>query len=89
VFEFVGEILTNAEVMERNDLMSTSISYSHVDWKNEVTTTNYESLCMDGVVYSNVSHFLNHRCDSSDLLDTQVNPNFDCTVSLHGRYTVH
>jgi hypothetical protein len=78
VFEFVGEILTNAEMMERNDLMSTSISYSlqlNADWRNEVTATDYEALCIDGAVFSNVSRFLNHRCDGSNLLDMPVRIN--------------
>ena len=78
VFEFVGEILTNAKIMERNDLMSTSTSYSlqlDADWRNEVTATDYESLCIDDAFFSNLSHFLNHRCEGSNLLDMPVRIN--------------
>lgn len=86
VFEFVGEILTNAEMMERNDLMSTSTSYSlqlDADWRNEVTATDYEALCIDGAVFSNVSRFLNHRCEGSNLLDMPVRINDDNPYYYH------
>jgi hypothetical protein len=45
------------------------------DWRNEVIATDYEALCIDGAIFSNVSHFLNHRCDGSNLLDMPMRIN--------------
>ena len=47
----------------------------HINFSLMLIATNYEALCMDGVVFSNVSRFLNHRCDSSDLLDMPMRIN--------------
>lgn len=78
LFEFVGEICTNAEMMERNNSRKSSISYSlqlDADWHKEVISSDYDALCIDGAHFSNVSRFLNHRCEGANLIDMPVRIN--------------
>jgi SET domain-containing protein len=78
LFEFVGEICTNAEMIQRNYSRKSSILYSvqlDADWQEEVISSDYDALCIDGAHFSNVSHFLNHKCEGANLLDMLVRIN--------------
>ncbi len=66
VFEYVGEIVTNAELMQRRALEELGKSESFTlalddDWKSEEFVTDNMALCIDSTVNGNVSRFLNHR----------------------------
>ena len=66
VFEFVGEVVTNRELMQRRAMgkLGKCEAYTlalDADWRAEQTTTDETALCIDGTVFSNVSRFLNHR----------------------------
>lgn len=65
VCEYVGEILTNAELYER---VSQSKNEEHAypvlldaDWGSEVVLKDEEALCLDATNYGNVARFINHR----------------------------
>ena len=66
VFEFAGEIVTNAELMKRRasgklgKLEAFTLALD-ADWKSEQVVDDKVALCIDGTNFSNVSRFLNHR----------------------------
>lgn len=69
VFEYVGEILTNTEMYERNLAVEKKSNGCHTypvlldgDWGSEATLRDEEALCLDATHYGNVARFLNHRC---------------------------
>lgn len=66
VCEYVGEILTNMELYERNK--KTRINERHTypvsldsDWGSEQILKDEEALCLDATNYGNVARFINHR----------------------------
>ena len=68
VCEYVGEVLTNAElydrVSERESLNNHSHSYPvllDADWGSERVLKDEEALCLDATDYGNVARFINHR----------------------------
>lgn len=66
VFEYVGEIVTNAELMERRGTakLGTSDAFTlalDADWRSEQMVSDEVALCIDGTYFSNVARFLNHR----------------------------
>jgi hypothetical protein len=66
VFEYVGEIVTNAVLMQRRGAakLGTSEAFTlalDADWRSEQTVSNEEALCIDGTYFSNVARFLNYR----------------------------
>jgi SET domain-containing protein len=78
LFEFVGEICTNAKMIQRNNSMKSSISYSlqlDADWQKEVISSDSDALCIDDAHFSNILHFLNHKCEGAKLLDMHVRIN--------------
>jgi hypothetical protein len=65
-------------MIQRNYSRKSSISYSvqlDADWQEEVISSNYDALCIDGAHFSNVSRFLNHKCEGANLLDMPVRIN--------------
>jgi len=64
VCEYVGEILTNAELHKRNLRRSNDKhSYSvllDTDWGSRALKED-ELLCLDATFYGNVARFINHR----------------------------
>ena len=66
MFEFAGEIVTNAELMKRRasgklgKLEAFTLALD-ADWKSEQVVDDKVALCIDGTNFSNVSRFLNHR----------------------------
>lgn len=66
VFEYVGEIVTNAELMQRRGAAKLGKSEAFTlaldaDWQSEEMLSDEVALCIDGTHFSNVSRFLNHR----------------------------
>lgn len=78
VCEYVGEVLTNTELYERN-LQNSKRSARHTypvqldaDWGSESILEDEELLCLDATFYGNVARFINHRCYDSNLLEVPV-----------------
>ena len=65
VCEYVGEILTNTELYERNQITGkTKHTYPvtlDADWGTEGVLNDEETLCLDATFYGNVARFINHR----------------------------
>ena len=65
VCEYVGEILTNNELDERN-MARTGKRHTYplmldADWGTEQILSDDEALCLDATLHGNVARFLNHR----------------------------
>ena len=68
LFELTGEIVTNWELMERNQLIHKLLGFQQIhtlqldaSWLAEVMATDNSSLCIDATHYGNVARFLYHR----------------------------
>uniref|UniRef100_A0A7N0U8S0 SET domain-containing protein n=1 Tax=Kalanchoe fedtschenkoi TaxID=63787 RepID=A0A7N0U8S0_KALFE len=75
VCEYVGEILTNAELFERN--MKNTLKHSYpvlldADWASEKVLKDEEALCLDATTFGNVARFINHRCFDSNMVEIPV-----------------
>lgn len=78
VVEYHAEICTNAETMRRTVMRERNGWYSlslDADWRAEAASNDDTALNLDGVLYGNVSRFLNHRCEDSNLMDMPVRIN--------------
>lgn len=78
VCEYIGEILTNTELYERNEQRKKK-NERHTypvlldnDWGSEQVLKDEEALCLDATHYGNVARFINHRCFDSNLIDIPV-----------------
>uniref|UniRef100_A0A0D3CMU0 SET domain-containing protein n=1 Tax=Brassica oleracea var. oleracea TaxID=109376 RepID=A0A0D3CMU0_BRAOL len=76
VCEYIGEILTNTELYERN-IRSTSERHTYpvtldADWGSEKDLKDEEALCLDATICGNVARFVNHRCEDANLIDIPV-----------------
>ncbi|KAK9061641.1 hypothetical protein SSX86_018823 [Deinandra increscens subsp. villosa] len=77
ICEYVGEILTNTELYERNkqsrkNERHTYPVYLDSDWGSEQVLKDEEALCLDGTYFGNVARFINHRCHDSNLIEIPV-----------------
>ncbi|MCL7023629.1 hypothetical protein MKW94_015150 [Papaver nudicaule] len=77
VCEYVGEIVTNTELYERNLRNSGNKRHTYpvtldADWDSEVGLKDEEALCLDATFYGNVARFINHRCFDATLIDIPV-----------------
>ncbi|KAI3772955.1 hypothetical protein L6452_04151 [Arctium lappa] len=77
VCEYVGEVLTNAELYNRVSQNSNKNEYAHpvlldADWGEESELKDEEALCLDATHYGNVARFINHRCFDSNLVEIPV-----------------
>ncbi|GAA0150655.1 histone modifying enzyme [Lithospermum erythrorhizon] len=76
ICEYVGEIITTMELVERNmKNMDMQHSYNVVldaDWRSSRRLKNEEALCLDGASYGNVARFINHRCHDANMIDIPV-----------------
>ncbi|KZV24291.1 histone-lysine N-methyltransferase SUVR1 [Dorcoceras hygrometricum] len=77
VCEYVGEILTNMELYERNKQSSGKDKHVYpvlldADWATEGVLKDEDALCLDATYYGNVARFINHRCFDSNLLEIPV-----------------
>ncbi|KAF5738987.1 histone-lysine N-methyltransferase SUVR2 isoform X3 [Tripterygium wilfordii] len=96
VCEYVGEILTNRELYERNIQGRHAEKLTHTVpldayWYLKHDLKEEEALCLDASFYGNVARFINHRCcfkclDLQSILKTMSNNLFGCknlVVELH------
>jgi SET domain-containing protein len=70
ICEYVGEILTNTELYERNMQKTGNAKHTYpltlnADWGTEGVLEDDEALCLDGTFYGNVARFINHRYRSA------------------------
>ncbi|KAF5763112.1 putative [histone H3]-lysine(4) N-trimethyltransferase chromatin remodeling SET family [Helianthus annuus] len=77
VCEYVGEVLTNAELYERVSKSSNKDEHAYpvlldADWGAESELKDEEALCLDATYYGNVARFINHRCFDSTLVEIPV-----------------
>ncbi|TYI46741.1 hypothetical protein E1A91_D13G125400v1 [Gossypium mustelinum] len=77
VCEYVGEILTNTELFERNLKGSGNEKHTYpvtldADWGSERVLKDEEALCLDATFCGNVARFINHRCFDANLIDIPV-----------------
>ncbi|KAF3791909.1 Histone-lysine N-methyltransferase H3 lysine-36 specific [Nymphaea thermarum] len=66
VCEYVGEILSNTELYNRNSQCSGDEKHHYpvlldADWGSECILKDEEALCLDATHYGNVARFINHR----------------------------
>lgn len=65
VCEYVGEIVTNTELFQRNkDNKDVKHSYPvllDAGWSSEGFLKDEEALCLDATSFGNVARFINHR----------------------------
>ncbi|CAA0823936.1 Histone-lysine N-methyltransferase SUVR2 [Striga hermonthica] len=77
VCEYVGEVLTNAELFDRVSRSPNGEKHSYpvlldADWCAEGVLKDEEALCLDATYYGNVARFINHRCFDSTLVEIPV-----------------
>ncbi|KAL1294300.1 hypothetical protein AAHE18_19G132600 [Arachis hypogaea] len=77
VCEYVGEILTNAELYERVLHKSSKDRHTYpvtldADWGSERVLKDDEALCLDATYNGNIARFINHRCFDANLIDIPV-----------------
>lgn len=76
ICEYVGEILTNVELHERN--ISRKGHTNHypalldADLSSETILKDEDLLCLDATNYGNVARFINHRCYDANMVDIPV-----------------
>ncbi|KAK4385819.1 Histone-lysine N-methyltransferase SUVR4 [Sesamum angolense] len=66
ICEYVGEILTNIELYERNKKSRGDEKHVYpvlldADWATEGVLKDEDALCLDATHYGNVARFINHR----------------------------
>ncbi|KAK4433144.1 Histone-lysine N-methyltransferase SUVR4 [Sesamum alatum] len=77
ICEYVGEILTNIELYERNKKSRGDDKHVYpvlldADWATEGVLKDEDALCLDATHYGNVARFINHRCFDGNLLEIPV-----------------
>ncbi|XP_010262437.1 PREDICTED: probable inactive histone-lysine N-methyltransferase SUVR2 isoform X2 [Nelumbo nucifera] len=77
VCEYIGEILTNMELYERNTQSTRNKRHTYpvlldADWGSEGVLKDEEALCLDATYYGNVARFINHRCFDANLVEIPV-----------------
>ncbi|PSR92805.1 Histone-lysine N-methyltransferase [Actinidia chinensis var. chinensis] len=77
VCEYVGEVLTNMELYERNNQSSGNERHTYpvlldADWGSEAVLKDEDALCLDATFYGNLARFINHRCVDANLIDIPV-----------------
>ncbi|XP_022005669.1 histone-lysine N-methyltransferase SUVR4 isoform X2 [Helianthus annuus] len=77
ICEYVGEILTNTELYERNKQSQVNERHTYpvlldADWGSEQGLEDEEALCLDATRFGNVARFINHRCSDSNLIEIPV-----------------
>lgn len=66
VCEYVGEVVTNTELDERNKQRRGSEKHTYpvqldADWGSESILDDDFALCLDATNYGNVARFINHK----------------------------
>lgn len=60
LFEFAGEVVTNAELLRRGDRTKYAVALD-ADWESEAQNDDESLLCIDATDVTNVARWLNHR----------------------------
>lgn len=60
LFEYAGEVVTNAELLRRGDRSKYALALD-ADWESEAQEDDDSLLCIDAMVVTNVARWLNHR----------------------------
>ncbi|KAM1640559.1 hypothetical protein ACFXTN_009695 [Malus domestica] len=71
VCEYVGEILNNTELYERNT-QSWELRDIPTPYCSEQILKDDDALCLDETSHGNVARFINHRCSDANLIDIPV-----------------
>ncbi|KAG7575961.1 SET domain [Arabidopsis thaliana x Arabidopsis arenosa] len=76
ICEYIGEVLTNTELYDRN-VRSSSERHTYpvtldADWGSEKDLKDEEALCLDATICGNVARFINHRCEDANMIDIPV-----------------
>ncbi|MCD7467422.1 hypothetical protein HAX54_004843 [Datura stramonium] len=77
ICEYVGEVLTNAELFDRVSQSPNREEHSYpvlldADWGSEGVLKDEEALCLDATLFGNVARFINHRCFDSNMVEIPV-----------------
>ncbi|XP_059300824.1 probable inactive histone-lysine N-methyltransferase SUVR1 [Lycium ferocissimum] len=77
ICEYVGEVLTNAELFDRVSQSPNREEHSYpvlldADWGSENVLKDEEALCLDATFFGNVARFINHRCFDSNMVEIPV-----------------
>jgi hypothetical protein len=90
VFEYVGELLTNVELllrmkecMEHGDYAYHYTIHLDANWGFEEEINDGEALCLDGQYFGNISRFLNHKCEDVIFINIHVKMGHHVTKYYH------
>ncbi|XP_015079521.1 uncharacterized protein LOC107023361 isoform X2 [Solanum pennellii] len=77
ICEYVGEVLTNAELFDRVSQSHNREEHSYpvlldADWGSEGVLKDEDALCLDATFFGNVARFINHRCFDSNMVEIPV-----------------
>ncbi|CAN4098120.1 unnamed protein product [Withania somnifera] len=77
ICEYVGEVLTNAELFDRVSQSPNREEHSYpvlldADWGSEGVLKDDDALCLDATFFGNVGRFINHRCFDSNMVEIPV-----------------
>ncbi|XP_056683039.1 histone-lysine N-methyltransferase SUVR4 [Spinacia oleracea] len=77
VCEYVGEVVTNTELDERNKQSRANERHTYpvhldADWGSESILDDDFALCLDATNYGNVARFINHKCHDANLFEIPV-----------------
>ncbi|KAL8092149.1 hypothetical protein AgCh_034443 [Apium graveolens] len=76
ICEYVGEIVTNSELYDRNKQCAGEKHIYPVlldaDWGSEGVLKDEEALCLDATSYGNIARFINHRCGDANMVEVPV-----------------
>ncbi|XP_057515841.1 histone-lysine N-methyltransferase SUVR4 isoform X3 [Amaranthus tricolor] len=77
ICEYVGEVVTNTELDERNRGSRGKERHTYpvqldADWGSESILNDDFALCLDATTYGNVARFMNHKCNDANLIEIPV-----------------
>ncbi|XP_048499433.1 probable inactive histone-lysine N-methyltransferase SUVR2 isoform X2 [Beta vulgaris subsp. vulgaris] len=77
VCEYVGEVVTNTELDERNKQSRGNERHTYpvqldADWGSESILDDDFALCLDATNYGNIGRFVNHKCHGANLIEIPV-----------------
>ncbi|GER52234.1 histone-lysine N-methyltransferase SUVR4 [Striga asiatica] len=77
ICEYVGEVVTIKELLERNEKNSNANNHTFsvlldADWSSKRVLKENEALCLDATFYGNIARFINHRCFDANMVGIPV-----------------